>query len=377
MLAGMRSSLAVVCVVVLAGCGGRVVGASEEGASDEGTSGVTTLDVPTSDDDDDADTSDGSPPDLGQFPCGGFTIAPGEAIPANVVIVVDTSASMASRWVSARSFLEQFVAEIDGDYSLGLQRAPSSDADVCLVEPAPEIGVGELHGEQILAALPEASSLELAGGSPLAAAIISARDHLLEQESRSPSFIVLVTDGGANCAEPSLPEAIESFDENLVGLVSDIYNLDQIYTLVVGVDVAEQPSLPALPDSPAVDTFAALNDIALAGGVPAGDGVGPRKFFQVDEVDDVVDGFVLFEDDPTCVIDLTMLEEGPPDPVQIPYVTIEMNGADVPYVLDCENEDGWTWIEAGLVLSFCGSHCDAYMTEGVVVDGFYGCGGSP
>ncbi|MFV8754263.1 hypothetical protein ACNOYE_27275 [Nannocystaceae bacterium ST9] len=56
-----------------------------------------------------------------------------------------------------------------------------------------------------------------------------------------------------------------------------------------------------------------------------------------------------------CFLDLTQTSEGPPNPVQIPYVTIEMADQTVPLVGDCENEDGWAWSVEGELLTFCGS----------------------
>ena len=65
---------------------------------------------------------------------------------------------------------------------------PTYGRNVCRVEPAPEIELGEDHGAQILVTLPDgfASSLEIVGASPVAAAYSSARDHLLAQAEDMP-----------------------------------------------------------------------------------------------------------------------------------------------------------------------------------------------
>jgi hypothetical protein len=39
----------------------------------------------------------------------------------------------------------------------------------------------------------------------------------------------------------------------------------------------------------------------------------------------------------------------------------------------CELLDGWTWIEEGLTLQFCGSYCDAMRTGDPQLEGTYGC----
>jgi hypothetical protein len=327
------------------------------------------------------------------------------------MFVVDVSSSMletwdhdqdpmtpaVSRWLTVRTLIETVVAQLDAKLhvpKLGLQRAPSTDAcpdatvdapncndaDVCLVESTPEVVLGELQGELILASLPDASAspLEVVGGSPISTAWLSTRDHLLAQPEGNPSMIVLITDGGANCSEPSLPAAVEAFDDGLAAQVEDGFMVHGIPTIVVGVDVdAQQPSLPAQPDSPAVDTFAAINDLALAGGAPYNMGSEPRKFFDAAAPDDLLDMLEdgLLSASYDCTLDLTQFEGGAPEPNQIPLVVIEMNGEEVPYVLDCEQENGWTWFEEGKFLSFCGSFCEAFGAGSGSFEGIYGCPG--
>lgn len=370
----MRSSFAVL-VVLLAGCGPSAAGGSEGGTPSEGESSSTTSDEPV-------ETSDEG---MDEEYCGGFEIVP-SFVPPNVVFIVDTSSSMleswdhdqdpmtpeVSRWHGARTLLNQLLLELDPRIWLGLQRVPA--AEVCLVGATPEIELGEDQAGQILATLPDAdaSSLEIVGGSPLGAAWLSARDHLLAQTESSALAIVLVTDGGANCSEPNLPEAVEVFDAELEGLVEAGYMEHGILTIVVAADVAEgQPSSAAQPDSPAVDTYAALNAIALAGGIPWNGGMEPQKFFDVGQLDELEQVFEI-EGGTDCTIDLTMVPGGPPDPDQIPLMVIEMDGLEVPYVVDCANEDGWSWIVEGEILSFCGEHCEKLIL-GSPVEVFYGC----
>jgi hypothetical protein len=390
--AGMRALSGAVLVMLLAGCGGTPAGASDGDTSSgsESTTGTTSPQAPETSDGD--ATSD----DDGEHECGGFELVPTYVRP-HVMFVVDVSASMlegwehdddpstptVSRWHSVRALLEQLIPAIEDPILLGLVRAPASDAclggtctdaNVCLVEPEPEIEIGENNGAQILVTLPDsfASSLEIVGASPIAAAYSSARDHLLAQAEDMPSYIVLITDGGANCVEPSLPEAVEVFDAGLEAMVGEAYSTYGIGTIVVAVDVAEQPSSAALPDTPAVDAQAALDAIALAGGLPRIGGSEPRKFFEVRDIEDLQ---VMFESAcqvTDCTVDLTTSPAGPPEPVQIPLMEIEMEGLEVPYVSECASEDGWSWIEEGEVLTFCGLHCEKFKL-GAFVDVAYGC----
>jgi hypothetical protein len=403
----MRATLPAVLVVVLAACGPPGVGAgnssSESGSTGESTGATESVETSS------ADSFDGSDTEDTEHWCGGFELTPATAV-RNIMFVVDVSSSMletwdhdqdpmtptVSRWQTARPLLAQVLAELESQYDeprLGLQRVPSSDAcpaatvdapnctdaDVCLIESSPEVAVGEFQAELILASLPEssASPLEVVGGSPIGAAWLAARDHLLAQRDADLSAIILFTDGGANCSEPSLPTAVEVFDEGLVALVADGYDVHGIQTLVVGVDVDEQqPSSAAQPDTPAVDTYAALNSLALAGGFPWNNGNEARKFFDTEHPDDLM---LAIGDDlictvSTCTVDLvTASDTGPPEPSQIPLIVIKINGEEIPYVSGCVNEKGWSWLEEGLILTFCGSFCDAVQAGEGIVEGIYGC----
>jgi hypothetical protein len=283
-----------------------------------------------------------------------------------------------TRWSTVRSLLtDVFVWLGPGKCRLGLQRAPSitacaaatvddpmcTDADVCLVEPVPEFELDGTNRAEILAALPDmsASPLEIVGGSPIREAYLSARDHLLEQPD-NPALIVLITDGGANCSESSLPEAVEIFDDELVPTVAEGFEVYGVQTIVVGVGVPSVPSLPAQPDSPDVDLHTALNDLAVAGGHPWNGGMEARMYFDPllpDELGSTLERAGCGAT--SCTVDLAMWG-GPIDPIYAPYTSISTNGQQIPYVRDCALEEGWTWVEEGEVVELCGSYCDAYMT---------------
>ena len=363
----VRSS--VLLAMLLAGCGWTEVSTDDRGSESESESTASETSAETSGTSDDGtSTEDGSDP----LECGGFELV-SVSVPTHVMFVVDVSSSMLDGWSQARSLINEIVAYIDDLASLGLQRAPSSDADMCLVDSTPEVEIGEHHGGQVLAALPDASAseLEILGGSPIGAAYSVARDHLLAQPERAFPVIVLITDGGANCVEPSLPEAAEVFDAGLEGMVAEAHDVYGIATIVIGVDVVEgQPNVPAQPDSPAVDAFAALNAIAVAGGSPFW-GNEPRKFYEAsfDELQPVFEGTCSVTD---CTVDLTMTPDGPPAPDQIPLIEIEIDGAEVPYVSDCANEDGWSWIVEGEYMTFCGIQCEKFKLGSTIV-GTYGC----
>lgn len=368
-----RYALALVLVLPLA-CGPAAIGQSESGY------GST-----------DATTETGADSCVDEFEWFGV-----ENIPQHVMLVVDTSRSMATswdhdddpvtpavtRWSSAHALVQHLAFTADGDPPnnlLGVQRFPAAtacpgpsctDADVCVVEPMPEAIPGYENASEILAAVPNADASTLVGGSPARAAFVSARDALLELGKEQPNFIVLITDGGANCsAGESLPGSYEIADEALLTAVEEAFLLDGIFTLVVGVDALDA-DVPAGEDTPAGNAFSTLNNLALAGGLPWQLGMEARKFFDVRDIDAVhVALNSVYPNDPICEIDLTE-HIGAPDPAQIPFVTFEINGV-VPHVEDCASEDGWVWIVEGEVVRFCGTACNQLMTNSL--RGTYGC----
>jgi hypothetical protein len=403
----MRGRLGiVVCAALTSACGPPLAGDDEIG-DDASTSETSTSESSTSESstdesstDDTEETEDASTTEGDG--CGGFSIDP-EFIAPNVMLVVDTSSSMVletwdhdgdplttevTRWSSARTLVELLVAEFGESMNLGVQRFPSEDAcpgatlesanctdsDVCSIAAAPEVAAGIEQGPAILASLPasDAGAVEIVGGSPTSAAFLAARDHLLELPASVPSYIVLITDGGANCGEGlGLPESFEVYDDLLADNVGQAFAFDQISTFVVGVDIDSAVGM-AGQDSPEVDAFAALNQVALAGGIPWQSGMDPQKFFDVRDSEDLFDVMRRPEGITDCTVDLTFGPDGLPAPRQIPLVSIVMDGVEVPRVEDCETQEGWTWIVEGEILSFCGSWCELFK-DGAAVEGDYGC----
>jgi hypothetical protein len=388
-MAGRRCSFASVILALACACGGPALGDDEIG--DETSAGETSTSETSTDEGSSDEGTTGSPD------CGGFSFVPSDPIPPNWMLVVDASSSMAletwdhdgdpltaevTRWSSARMLIELLVAEFGPVANLGVQRFPAAaacpdatctDDDVCLLAAAPEVTLGLDQGPVILATLPtaDADAIEIVGGSPASAAVVAAREHLLDSQPRwAPKGIVLITDGGANCGEGlSLPESFEIYDELLAENVSKSFQFDQIPTLVVGVDIGMTVGV-AGEDSPQVDPFTALNEVALAGGMPWQQGMEAQKFYDVRDSADIIEAMQPLEGSTDCTLDLTTFPEPPPDPNE--SVNIEMDGVPVPYVEDCAIEVGWTWISEPEILAFCGSWCDLWK-DGAVVEGEYVC----
>lgn len=338
--------------------------------------------------------------------CGEVSIAP-EYVPPNVVLVLDASGSMVlnswdhdlddvtpdvTRWNSLHGVVTTVMDQFGAAMNAGLQRFPSENAcpdatennsfcynaDGCITNTMPEVSVALDNGAAIIGGIPPANagSLEVLGATPATHGVNSAVTHLLTQPPELARYILLITDGAANCTPggQSVFDLIELYDETLAPTVEAAYMDDNITTFVVGIDIIDAFVGAGVDGSPEANPFARLNDVALAGGAPKNGGNDAEKFFNSTNQDELLMALGdIIQEITECIIDLNDTEQGPPDPIQIPYVEFTADGMDVPKVEDCATEDGWTWLEEGVIVTFCGSYCDDFKTGGAVFDGTYGC----
>src|SRR5690606_22077653 len=103
-------------------------------------------------------------------------------------------------------------------------------------------------------------------------------EHLETLDPEIPRFMILVTDGAANCSADATTnqELMEVYDENLPIVVGDAYNDLDIATFVVGIDIVDALTGSGNDGAPEANTFERLNDVAVAGGFPR---PGNEKFF--------------------------------------------------------------------------------------------------
>ncbi len=397
-------------VMMLAACGGGS-GDDEIAEDDIGISTIgDTGNGEESTGDGDGDTFDTDTTDTatdtttGNDDCGEVSIVP-EYVPPNVMLVVDASGSMISntwdhdldiataevtRWNTLYGVVDTVMTNFAESINAGLQRFPSSDAcpnatlqssncynaDACLVNSTPEVDVAPDNAAAILASIPgaNANAVEVVGGTPATAGFLSARDHLLTQPEGIDNYVLLITDGAANCvADLPFPDFIETYDSNLQLEVGNALTTSAIPTFVVGIDILNALVGMGNDGGPFANAFEELNEVAIAGGVPKNMGLDADKFFNTtnqQELLDAIQGILGVVTD--CTIDLTMTPEGPPDPSQIPFVSFTVDGMLVPKVMDCATENGWAWIVEGEIMTFCGSYCEEFK-NGVSFDGEYGC----
>jgi hypothetical protein len=345
--------------------------------------------------DGDGDPGDGDPGDGDGDPGDGDGDGGNQSIPCDiptaelapviphVMLVLDKSGSMiqntwdhdldpqtaqVTRWKSLHKVVSEVVENFDDQFEFGAQLYPSIAAtneyniNACLVDSPPEVPVEPNNAVDVLLGIPIGTSQNIRGGTPTAAGMSSAIDHLLAIDDGDPAAIILVTDGAANCRTDAASQfdRFEVYDPNLLGLVADAYNDLAIPTYVVGIDISEevtqitgQNDFPPDGEPDGISTFAKLDELAVAGGKPLG---GEADFYQTQneiELQDAIQAIV--DDAASCTLFLDPL---PPFPE---LVEVEMDGQTVPPVDDCNSEDGWVFTNPNgpySSLELCGSYCD-------------------
>lgn len=367
----------------------QTTGDTTTGGESSSTTDGTTAGAPTSE--------TGSSEETGFVPpvCGvaEFVL---EAAPPNVVLVLDKSGSMVmetwdadqdeetepvTRWSSLHNVVSFILDRFDGEVNFGAVLFPSKEAEAtfspqgCVVEEEPEVGVAPRNGEAILDMMPSAGagSRSISGGTPAAEGIRAAREHLLTLDDTVERFMILVTDGAANCSTdyPECDEQgcdlFEVYDENLPAIVGTAFEEDGIPTFVVGIDILDALIGEGAADGkPAVNTFEKLNEVADAGG-RARD--GDEKFFNaLNEADlqaalEQIAGQVF-----SCTIPLD------PPPEHANFVKIAIDGDEIPRVEDCDSDDGWVFVGEDTfdTIRLCNAACEMLGVDGKL-DAKYEC----
>ena len=344
---------------------------------------------------------------IGAVPCnvGECTFDPsdcGEAVieipitTPNVMLVLDKSGSMVAnqwdgdadpntpdvtRWYSLFNVVEFIATEFNNSMNLGMVLYPSKKAkseyniNACLVEATPDVPTAPTNGPTILASMPpeNATSAQIAGGTPARAGMITAIDHLSGIMDGLPQFMILVTDGAANCSLEAADEnaRFEVYDDALTQVVADAAT-NGIPTFVVGIDIQDVTSEAKQDGNPdSTNTFQKLNELAVAGGVPKND--PNEQFYNSQNQIELQDALTAIAQQVLpCVIDLN------PVPKYPKFVEVTVDG--VPYgakqVTDCASEDGWKFVDdTYMQIQLCGQACADFQGSGSL-DAQYKCPGS-
>ncbi len=300
-------------------------------------------------------------------------------VPPQVMLVLDKSGSMVlnswdhdadaaspaiTRWQSLHSVVELIVAGFDAQMELGAVLFPGKTAkanyqEACLMSDTPDAAVGPMQGAAVLAALPPADAGPdlVQGGTPATAGIELAAGHLASLAAGPKRYLVLVTDGAANCRADAASnyDIAEIYDDALAPAVAAAYTQHAIATFVVGVDIQDLTTPVKQDGQPdATNTYERLNEVAIAGGVPR---AGNEKFYNAQNQLDLSAALTAIATQLSCTIDLD------PVPTDDQSVELEIDGAAVPEVEGCDDGVGWHFVDPVLrdAIELCADTCAAYQ----------------
>jgi hypothetical protein len=198
-------------------------------------------------------------------------------------------------------------------------------------------------------ALPAADATTL-GGTPAAATVDIAADHLRGLEGEDPKLMILVTDGAANCAADSDWSTAGEYDEGLQDAVARA-NMDGITTYVVGIQIdTELDETAGVVPSEQLDEVAALGGAALE---------GEHKYYSVEDQAALSAALGAITADLGCTMDLGTEVDADREAL------VRVAGEYTAQVADCESEDGWVYA-AGNAISLCGQACADFQASGDV-----------
>ncbi len=276
-----------------------------------------------------------------------------------------------TRWQSLWEVTDLIANGFNGSMNMGMVLFPSKTAKAdysevaCLVSATPEVAIGPSNAAKIIAAIPGATADKtvIQGGTPATKGIKTAVAELDKADATQPKFMILVTDGAANCQEnaPDTTTLFEMYDAALATTVADAAAAG-IKTYVVGIDISQEVSPVKKEGNPdGVNTYEKLNEVATAGGVPR---PGDEKFFNTTNQEELQAALEMISMQIlSCTLELT------PAPVYLDYVEVSVKdvyGKD--QVTDCATEDGWKYVsmEEPISIELCGKACSDFQMTGMI-----------
>jgi hypothetical protein len=400
-----RYGLGLLTVSLAAACAGNdnmVTGGASASVGDDGTDDAS-ADETTSDTSDDADEAEGG--STGDSDDNGDSSSDGSAdesttaandceqaqfaiqlepLPPNVMLVLDKSRSMTNPWdhdldastpeISRWHSLHNVVADVTAQFSdtihFGSILFPSADAWLdeptnefsCLVNDAPEVPVGVMTRDAILGSMPDPLDLTISGGTPAAAGVQNAVDHLLTLPDDAPRAVLLLTDGAANCNPDEAPQdTLFVYDAQVPLVVAQAFGDHAIPTYVIGINILDE-----LGTKPAVNPHVALNTVAEAGGAPSS---GADSFYNSFNEIELAEALQAVAMKIECTVSL------PEEPEFPDLAAVSVDGQPWDQIGDCAAGDGWTYtnpVAPFNAIELCGAACDA-LQGGGTVQVEYGC----
>ncbi len=363
----------------------------DDGSGDDGGSSETAVGTDESSIDESSTAQDAT---TGTPNCGEeeFKLA---AVPPNVMLVLDKSGSMLTewdadddpftpditRWSSLYSVVDFVVVNFDMEINFGANLFPAMDATnalgagACGVENVPEVPVMAENALAVLMGIPPQDTMDIQGATPATAGVETAVAHLDMLDPSVGRFMILVTDGAANCGEDADTSQcpgigcglMEEYDARLAQVVGDALTQDGIPTFVVGIDIVDELLGVGDDGQTEANTFEELNLVAIAGGKPR---EGDEKFFNANNEVELMEALSEIAGQvTTCVVPLESASMHPD------FVEIEIAGVEIPRVEDCATEDGWVWVDPDGpydAIELCGAAC-TQLAEAGDVDITFGC----
>lgn len=282
-----------------------------------------------------------------------------------------------TRWKSLYATVDFIVNTFNNSMNLGMNLFPSKSATsayseaACVVNDQVEVPVAVTNAAAILQAMPAADDVGIKGGTPSAKGVKAALAELLSIQDDQPKFMVLITDGAANCQENAADTTVlfEMYDEDLPVVVADAFS-QEIPTYVIGIGIQDTTSGNAKDGNPDdTNSFTRLNEVANAGGVPR---PGDVAFY---DTQNQLELQAALEEISMQILSCTIALD--PLPKYWEYVEVTVNGQ--PYgngkmqVTDCATEDGWKFTDdTHSAIELCGAACEAFQMTGAL-DAQYRC----
>ena len=350
----------------------------------------TDTDTPEPADDDDAGSTGAE-----EMKCGESEFVL-DAVPPNVVLVLDKSGSMVrstwdadgdpgtseeTRWHSLHDVVSSVVGSFDEDVNFGAVLFPSVEAtdefnsNACVVSDQPEVPVAPQNANGVLGGIPSsgAGTDTVRGATPATAALSTALDHLEDLDESVDRYMILVTDGAANCSSQFSCSGvgcglIEEYDTELQGAVGTAFAEHQVPTFVVGIDIIDEMVGTEPTDGvTAANTYQELNAVAQAGGRAR---EGSESFYNARNETELMDALAAIAGQVvSCTVPLDS------EPVHPDYIEIAVGGETYSAVSDCESEDGWVYVNPDGpydAVRLCGAACDA-LAETKSLNALFGC----
>ena len=330
--------------------------------------------VPDAGDTDTGSETETDPPDT-STECEGIDF-PVAGHPPTMMFVLDRSGSMGGAtigetpWTSCSAAITDVSAHLDYQIHFGLLMYPLDDAEEpCLAPEEPEVPIAPINSVDI------AETLGLAnlspGGTPTAAALQQAYEHLVGLETDGGLHVILATDGAPNCSSdtsldcdtciwtgPGCYDPLVCLDDQgTYAKVQEYHDFWGIQTYVIGVGGVWET------------WDEVLSTIAYLGGTedyyPAQTDEGP------DELIAALQGIAAEATECTFDVDWSSLGWGvSQDPDMVNVLADE---EIVPRSDDCSFAGGWHWLDEDTI-ELCPDLCEDYRWGDVaVIHASFGC----